>query len=593
MSKYEFTWTIENFSMCHHSTGLSLRSPTFMLSALPGMVWCLNIYPRGEKSKECIDVLIMRCDDLPRKCEIEYSVCTMDNDGNSIQKKEKEKRTFAAAEGWGCSSFFERKRHINDKDNLVVNCNLCLLQVCDDNDQGSLHHDFIGFYNNGLFTDTTLRTSDTSFKVHKCLLSIRWPALVEKLKKQKADEVSFDVSTSVLEAMINYIYSGSLDCQNSQLSAEVFAAAIKYELTNLRCNLCLPVTNFKARTRINAEEMLFDWKIPALITMPFNTSIHSDIFSVDLLKFSGWKLIFRLRSPSFGSIPFDIFLCKVYGDNLKPIFVKSRIFCLSYFDIQSEHLFQADKEWKCADAVDEHLNDCLVLHCHFTFTDLGQISEITRRSCITTSSSSDSNESFKTNLKFFDYVSDDLRTLYTTGKLSDVKIVAGSETFLVHKIVLTARSPVFSRMFQNEMVEAKSNTITIQDTEPAILKTMLCYIYTADLDQPLKECALSLYEAADKYDIPTLKEKCASFLKSNLTVKNVCEVLLLADMHEDKKLYENVRDFIAVHAEEVFTTNEWPSFVDIRPKTAAKVLQEIVVVLHCDYEKNRRNSFVN
>ncbi|KFM77845.1 Speckle-type POZ protein B, partial [Stegodyphus mimosarum] len=588
MSKYEFTWTIENFSMCHHSTGLSLRSPTFMLSALPGMVWCLNIYPRGEKSKECIDVLIMRCDNLPRKCEIEYSVCTMDKDGKTIQKKEKEKRTFEAGEGWGCSSFFERKRHLNDKDNLVVNCTLCLLQVCDDNDQENLHHDFIRFYDNGLFTDITLRTKDTSFRVHKCLLSIRWPALVEKLEKKKTDEEYFDVSISALEAMIYYIYSGNLECQNSQLTAEVFAAAVKYELTNLKCNLCLPVTNFKARTRINAEEMFFEWKIPTLSTLSNKTSIHSDVFSVNLLKFHGWKLIVCLGSHSSESTCFSILLCRVYGDNLKPIFVKSRIFCGSHFDIQSEHLFQADKEWKCADAVDEYLNDCLVLHCHFTFTDLGQISEITRRSCITTSSSSDSNESFKTNLKLFDYVSDDLRTLYTTGKLSDVKIVAGSETFLVHKIVLSARSPVFFRMFENEMVEAKSNTINIQDTEPAILKTMLCYMYTAYLDQPLKECALSLYEAADKYDIPTLKEKCASFLKSNLTVKNVCEVLLLADMHEDKKLYENVRDFIAAHAEEVFSTNEWPSFVDIRPNTAAQVLQQIVVVLRNDSEKKSK-----
>ncbi|XP_035219038.1 speckle-type POZ protein-like [Stegodyphus dumicola] len=588
MSIYEFTWTIENFSMCHHSTGLSLRSPTFILSALPGMVWSLNIYPRGEKSKECIDVLIMRCDDLPRKCEIVYSVCTMDKDGNTIQKQENEQRTFAAGEGWGCSSFFERKRHLNDKDNLVINCNLCLLQVCDESDQKRLHHDFIRFYDSGLFTDITLRTSDTSFKVHKCLLSIRWPALFEKLEKKKADEESFDVSTSVLETMINYIYSGNLDCQNSQLRAEVFAAAIKYDLTNLGCNLCLPVTNFKARTRINAEEMFFDWKIPALTTIPNNASIHSDVFSVDLLKFHGWKIIFRLRSLSYGKKPFDIFLCKVYGGNVKPIFVKSRIFRNLYFDIQSEHLFQADEEWKCADASDEDLNDCLVLHCHFTFTDLGEISEITRRSCVTTSSSSDCNQSFKTNLKFFDYVSDNLRQLYKTRKLSDVKIVAGSETFLVHKIVLSARSPVFSKMFENEMVEAKSNTINIQDTEPSILNTMLCYMYTADLDQPLKECALSLYEAADKYDIPTLKEKCASFLKSNISVKNVCEVLLLADMHEDKKLFEKVSDFIAAHAEEVFTTNEWPSFVDARPKTAAKILQEIVVVLRNDSEKKSK-----
>ncbi|XP_035212994.1 speckle-type POZ protein-like [Stegodyphus dumicola] len=581
MSKYEFTWTIENFSMCHHSTGLSLRSPTFMLSALPGMLWCLNIYPRGEKSEECIDVLIMRCDDLPRNCQIEYSICTMDKDGNTIQKPEKEKRTFAAGEGWGCSSFFDRKRHLNDKDNLVINCNLCLLQVCDDNDQESLHCDFIRFYDNALFTDTTLRTSDKSFKVHKCLLSIRWPALVEKLERKKADEECFDVSTSVLEAMINYIYSGKLDCPNSQLAADVFAAAVKYELTNLRCNLCLPVQNFKARTRINADEMFFDWKIPTLSDLPNNTSIHSDVFSVDLLKFYGWKLIFRLRSLLSGSRPFDVSLCKVYGDTLKPIFVKSRIFCSSYFDVQSEHLFLADEEWKCADS-SKGLEVNPVLHCRFTFTDMGVVSEITRRSCVTTSSSSDFNRSFKTNLKFFDYVSDDLRSLYKTGKLSDVKIVAGSETFLVHKIILSARSPVFSRMFENEMVEAKSNTINIQDTEPSILKTMLCYMYTADLDQPLKECALSLYEAADKYDIPTLKEKCASFLKSNLTVKNVCEVLLLADMHEDKTLYENVRDFIAAHAEEVFTTNEWPSFVEIRPNTAAKVLQQIVVVLRND-----------
>ncbi|XP_035212986.1 speckle-type POZ protein-like B [Stegodyphus dumicola] len=585
--EFEMTWIIENFNMCHHSTGFSLRSPTFVLSALPGMMWCLDLYPRGEKSKEYIDVLIMRCDDLPQKCEIEYSLCTMDKDENPIQKQKKEKHTFEAGKGWGCSSFFERKRYLNDKDNLVINCDLRVLQVRDDNDQKHLRYDFMRFHLNELFTDITLRTSDTTFKVHKCLLSIRWPALVEKLDKTKVGEEFFDVETSVLEAIIIYIYSGLLICNNSQLISEVFAAAVKYELSNLRCNVCLPVVNFKARTRINAEETHFIWKIPSLITMSNNASIHSDVFSVDLLEFHGWKLSFHLLSRSSESASFDIFLCKVYGDNLKPIFVKSRILCSSYFDIQSEHLFHADVEWKCADACDD-FDDDLLLDCHFTFTDVGEISEITRRSFFRISSSSESNQSFETYHQCVDYVSDDLRTLYNTGKLSDVQFVAGSEIFCVHKVVLSARSQVFSRMFENEMVETKSNTINIQDIEPAVLKTMLYYMYTADLDQPLKECAFSLYEAADKYGIYILRAKCASFLKSNLTVKNVCKVLLLADMHDDKKLCKKVQDFIAAHAVEVFATDEWPNFVNMRPKTAAKVLQQSVVVLCNDSKKKSK-----
>ncbi|GBM23454.1 hypothetical protein AVEN_181570-1 [Araneus ventricosus] len=83
--------------------------------------------------------------------------------------------------------------------------------------------------------------------------------------------------------------------------------------------------------------------------------------------------------------------------------------------------------------------------------------------------------------------------------------------------------------------------------------------YCADTDAMRDyqwENIMSLYFAADKYEILILREKCSSFLKENLSFSNICEAFVLAKLHQDAHLMSAVYDFISRYDSEVFALEE-------------------------------------
>ena len=60
----------------------------------------------------------------------------------------------------------------------------------------------------------------------------------------------------------------------------------------------------------------------------------------------------------------------------------------------------------------------------------------------------------------------------------DVNLVAGEKEFRAHKVVLSARSPIFAKMFEVDMKEKSTNKVNIDDIEAEILQKMLLHIYS-------------------------------------------------------------------------------------------------------------------
>ncbi|GIX69772.1 TD and POZ domain-containing protein 5 [Caerostris extrusa] len=138
----------------------------------------------------------------------------------------------------------------------------------------------------------------------------------------------------------------------------------------------------------------------------------------------------------------------------------------------------------------------------------------------------------------------DFKALFNDPVLSDVKIMTKTKTFPAHKMVLCARSAVFRAMLTNEMKEKSTEIIRIDDLEDNIVHHFLLFLYTDDIKNLLSDTVKELYYAADKYDVPLLKEKCTAFMKKNLSIKNACDLLQLADIHQDSCLKTFVEDFI-------------------------------------------------
>ncbi|GBL86313.1 hypothetical protein AVEN_211503-1, partial [Araneus ventricosus] len=57
-------------------------------------------------------------------------------------------------------------------------------------------------------------------------------------------------------------------------------------------------------------------------------------------------------------------------------------------------------------------------------------------------------------------------------------------------------------------------------------------------------------------------------------MSNVCEVLLLADSHQDEDLKSACRDFVLQQdAAEMFSSEEWKTFTVSNPVLSAEMLQ--------------------
>ncbi|GFS52922.1 TD and POZ domain-containing protein 3 [Trichonephila inaurata madagascariensis] len=180
-----------------------------------------------------------------------------------------------------------------------------------------------------------------------------------------------------------------------------------------------------------------------------------------------------------------------------------------------------------------------------------------------------------TKLSQFDKMLDlkeDMQCLYDEGVFSDVKIHANTQTFHAHKAILSARSPVFRAMLTNDMKEKVQASVDVLDLEDDTVRRMLLYVYTNALEDLQWESALKLFIAADKYQIISLKSKCRSFLECNLCPKNLCEGLVLSDMHGDSVLKESAQNYILSHEKDVFGSDEWKLFTKNNCALAAETM---------------------
>ncbi|GFR08659.1 TD and POZ domain-containing protein 3 [Trichonephila clavata] len=169
-------------------------------------------------------------------------------------------------------------------------------------------------------------------------------------------------------------------------------------------------------------------------------------------------------------------------------------------------------------------------------------------------------------------ITDALRSMYLDKLFCDTELSTPTKTFSAHKSILSARSPVFKAMFTNEMKEKIRERVDITDVDADTMHRILLYVYTDILEDLCLETASLLYEAADKYQILNLKSKCSSFLMDNLTVDNVCGVLVLADMHQDNDLKNALQDYILQNDKAIFCSSEWKHLLDTHTKLAAETM---------------------
>ncbi|XP_071033404.1 speckle-type POZ protein B-like [Parasteatoda tepidariorum] len=170
----------------------------------------------------------------------------------------------------------------------------------------------------------------------------------------------------------------------------------------------------------------------------------------------------------------------------------------------------------------------------------------------------------------------DMRALLLDEKHADVKLRTNNHVISAHRTLLIARSPVFSAMFDQEMIEEKKDIIDMPDVDPEILKIFLEFLYTGTIEEFEYDKVLKLLIVADKYQVSSLCDLCSLFLVSQLTVENVCEVMRLADMINNESLKTSAMEYLTNHAAEVMGSSKWKGWMEKNQKLSAEIISDIV-----------------
>ncbi|KAF8770279.1 BTB and MATH domain-containing protein 42-like [Argiope bruennichi] len=220
-------------------------------------------------------------------------------------------------------------------------------------------------------------------------------------------------------------------------------------------------------------------------------------------------------------------------------------------------------------------SDVLSLWCVCNFST-GTILEEIESVCISTicfENSETKNHCLDADNNFKDALIDDFKSMLNDAILSDVKLKTRNNSYPAHKCILGSRSPVFKAMFSSDMKERIKDSVEVEDLSEDTVSRMLRYIYSAEVGELEWAAATQLYEAADKYEILTLRDACSSYLKKNLCLNNACEALVLADLHQDGNLKSFVQDFILRHGKDIINSEEWEHLMETNVKLAAETMR--------------------
>lgn len=173
-------------------------------------------------------------------------------------------------------------------------------------------------------------------------------------------------------------------------------------------------------------------------------------------------------------------------------------------------------------------------------------------------------------------ISDDLGGLFENSQFADVVLFCGGREFQCHKAILAARSQVFQAMFEHDMEEKKNSRVEVKDVESDVMAEMLRFIYTGKTATSLDTTAADLLAAADKYALERLKVMCEEALCTGLTVENVSDVLILADLHSAEQLKAQAIEFINTrHVTDVMETSGWKQMVASHPHLIAEAFRAL------------------
>ena len=153
----------------------------------------------------------------------------------------------------------------------------------------------------------------------------------------------------------------------------------------------------------------------------------------------------------------------------------------------------------------------------------------------------------------------------------------------VHKCILAAMSPKFRAMFNTGFQEGNQKEIALENAEPRIMKLLLRYFYTDEVNVPEDpDEAAALLVLSEEYLVPALKKACELALLGQVKERNVCALFRIAHLHDAAFLKEKCKQYFLDH----FDTK---AFLGEELKKTPSLLLEITLAAVSGNKRRRLN----
>jgi len=256
--KFNYMWTISNFSFCREEMGEVLKSSTFSAGASDKLKWCLRVNPKGldEESKDYLSLylLLVSCNKSEVRAKFKFSILNAKREETKAMESQRAYK-FMQGKDWGFKKFIRRDFLLDEANGLLPDDKLtlfCEVSVVADsvNISGQMHSaqfkvpdcrlsDDLGqLFECSQFADVTLTCSAREFRCHKAILVARSPVLAamfeHDMKERQHNRVEIDdMDPDVMADMLRFIYMGKAPNLES-MAADLLAAADKYALERLK-----------------------------------------------------------------------------------------------------------------------------------------------------------------------------------------------------------------------------------------------------------------------------------------------------------------------------------------------------------------------
>ena len=170
-------------------------------------------------------------------------------------------------------------------------------------------------------------------------------------------------------------------------------------------------------------------------------------------------------------------------------------------------------------------------------------------------------------------LSSDLSKIMFDEASGDFRIRCEDQEIKVHKLILSARSPVLKAMLESDTVEKRLGVITMENVSMDVLRQMVNYIYTAKIDtnfQQIKE----LLVLANQYLIEGLVEDCGSLIIESVNKSNALELGLFGEEHNSKKLIQFCAEYISDNEMYSLCDDSWEK-LEKSPKLMLQIIKNL------------------